>query len=1087
MLHFACPHCGSVLSAPDECAGQISKCQCGTQLIIPKAPASADAMQAGTAAAVQVTCPGCHSPLMVSPDKLSQLIQCPSCHGVFTGMLVASADAPQPAAAPPPPQPVAASPPPMPGPAPPPPPALRRPKTAPRLSFLMHMETVPTPSRRRRRRGLGCAIVVLFFLVSLSALGIAAWLFLFPHQSPLAPFTFVIPHDTVLVVNLDLAAQEKTSVITAEAHEFRQALCGSLKDLHLEPNTSGPMSLFAAVTSKGEMVRVWTFREPVNIDRSSKGRYEEIKKGDARFLKDRFEPETFWCVDNKGRLLSGPLGLLEDAMRRAKANKKAAAYDDLNRWVGEVPANALLWGIADLGRLDLKATPLPAEQVEALKGTRTDGLFFCLKTTEDRELVLQAKLFCPSKGDAQACRQVLEEMKEQVENLLGVDLAREQAETLAQALAESQLQDEDNKLLMDLSLPPSLARLGLEARTKELLQAQETVKEKIKKAYIENMQKAEAAFAKEQFEEANAAYGQALDLFPNSQQAKDKLRAVRAAWDRKKVFDQHLADFDQSITEADQALNSKGLDLTTEKLDLARDRLDQAKDKLTAAKGQLNKAQALRPLDPLLASRAKKWRGLDEEWDFQNAFQKGNVALADQKLDEAKKHFQAAGRFRPKDSRVLASLEALKKVQQVKSLLAEAAESKAPQAAGQALKKAHDLLVSNLKNDGRLAPVVDELANDAALAFSELSESCRSSARDLKIKGRLAVAEEKYRDAAQAYAEGLEQLKKAKGFLENAVSLSASKQTERAMHKIEMELKALDLEWQRVQGQVCLAEVRALFNQGQQDLKDRQADSRKLLAARNEFQQAAAKLEEAKKYPGAAADPLFTNVPKALDKVARLIQPIDFHPAKAKWPDGKDGWQVYENKDRTFLKVAARDSGTLIFPGIEFPADFQLVLDCDLVDKWGKPFGVKRWSFSPDLVMVELRGKDPAGNLKISLGRYRFPSSVYYDGVLTIQTGKEESKNEPKKLVFQGQFDNDFRHRLRLQVMRRGDKVIISLEGARPISDSLRLRSDFQKLVITVRNGVRTIPQRETEVYPILYGVTLRLSEAQRPPASGRR
>jgi hypothetical protein len=982
----------------------------------------------------------------------------------------------------------------------------------PRLPSFTQMELPPSPQRRPRRRGFPRLVLAFLFLAVLIASGILSWLFLFPHKSPLTPYTHVIPADTVLVVNLDLAAQEKTALLREETTALQQALRGSLKELHLEPSTARPASLFTAVTRKGEVLRLWQFSEPVNLDKSSRGRYEESKKSGTRFLQDRFEPTICWCVDEKGRLLSGPGPLLEGARTRTRTNKKTPAFDDLDRWITDVPSNALLWGVVDFGRLPLKELPLPPEQSAALANSRANGVFFSLSPAEKYGLSLQAQVFCPNKTDAQVCRAVLDNLKPQMAAALEPRLPDDQAKQAARALAASPFQEEDAKLFVSLALPLSLARLGLQAQTDDLLQAQKEVKKKADKAYLEEMDKGAKAFAKEQFPEAEAALGLASDLYPASTKAREKLAVVRAAWERKKRFDQYLASFDQSSdaaeqfnAAADQGLHGKGLDLAREKIAPAKerlaqvkDKLDQAKEKLTQAREKLKQAGELRPLDPVLAARSKKWQALDKkrqelsvEQSFQQQFREANVALADQELEQAEKLFQAARLLRPKDGGVQGTLGTLKKLQAVKARLAEAQKAQAKkdrEATAQALKKAaNDIWEELKKSDERFSPVVKELAGDTTQAYLSLIQSSRASIREVKWQGQRAVLEGKYPAAIRRFTEVLEELKTTRRFVTDAASLANLPELERDKQQLAAESAAVDRERKASQGQLYLQEARKLVNAGHADEVARWQGGQKLFEAQIKYRQALAKLQEAAKCPGTEKDPLFEQTRKALDEVARLIQPLDLKLKTGKlpadWDFDKKSWKVHTLGSQTWLQVAqTQKSGSLESPEVEFPTDFELALDFGLLDREGAPNNY-RWKTCEDLLTVLLIARESSSpNLVIRLGKDPASTKPWYYDVPVLKIGDQGyevgrlGRSKHRVIAFRL-----LRQKGNLRVLLDGEEV-----AALPVEKYFKKAApgDFKQLFIQVKNGFGSVPHdgklfREMVAYPVLYRVSLTLYQQQ--------
>ncbi len=94
MIRFACPRCAAVLSAPDDCAGRVSRCRCGQQVVVPHTPSSHAQPQIPpgvvsvvtsspasrvTVPPIRFACVRCQAVLEVPGDQDGQKVACPEC------------------------------------------------------------------------------------------------------------------------------------------------------------------------------------------------------------------------------------------------------------------------------------------------------------------------------------------------------------------------------------------------------------------------------------------------------------------------------------------------------------------------------------------------------------------------------------------------------------------------------------------------------------------------------------------------------------------------------------------------------------------------------------------------------------------------------------------------------------------------------------------------------------------------------------------------------------------------------------------------------------------------------------------------
>jgi hypothetical protein len=101
-LRCSCPHCGRVLTAPDDRAGKRATCPaCRQKFLLPGSSAPPPVRLPATALApppLPMPCPGCGRLIALQPDEMSTLIECAQCLTRFVPG--ASVQAPAPVVAP---------------------------------------------------------------------------------------------------------------------------------------------------------------------------------------------------------------------------------------------------------------------------------------------------------------------------------------------------------------------------------------------------------------------------------------------------------------------------------------------------------------------------------------------------------------------------------------------------------------------------------------------------------------------------------------------------------------------------------------------------------------------------------------------------------------------------------------------------------------------------------------------------------------------------------------------------------------------------------------------------------------------------
>ena len=242
----------------------------------------------------------------------------------------------------------------------------------------------------------------LLALLLVAALGIVAAVWMMQPPSPPPPSTLLVQHrnvvfaDTVFVMNFDLAALRGVPRLgkDKDCHALEGTLKTMLTDLRLETG-DGIESIAVSHRANGDEVIVWSLLpKPANLDLAMPGRF---KKLDGRFvvLQDIYDQERGWALDDQGRLLSGPLDSVKEALR---ADTPAAKFDRLTKAAQDVPPESPFWLVADLSNGPGQAPPSWLKDIADV--TRANHFNLSANPAKGDALTLDGRFAIPNSTDA---------------------------------------------------------------------------------------------------------------------------------------------------------------------------------------------------------------------------------------------------------------------------------------------------------------------------------------------------------------------------------------------------------------------------------------------------------------------------------------------------------------------------------------------------------------------------------------------------------------------------------------------------------------------------------------------------------------
>jgi hypothetical protein len=208
---------------------------------------------------------------------------------------------------------------------------------------------VPAAARRRSRLVKALIPVHGFALLATIAAALLLWLLPVPRQSAIDGYAAAISASTCMVLEVNLDELEEARGLQAEGRQLRKSIALWLQDLDLQPRAAHRM--FVAVAPGARPLFVWTFDQPVRIDRPAPRRFKPDAVGDGSIYVDHLDPPTAWAVDPRGRLVSGAPEDVRAVLRRERLGRINLVDLPLARAVPVILPGAVAWAAGDVERV----------------------------------------------------------------------------------------------------------------------------------------------------------------------------------------------------------------------------------------------------------------------------------------------------------------------------------------------------------------------------------------------------------------------------------------------------------------------------------------------------------------------------------------------------------------------------------------------------------------------------------------------------------------------------------------------------------------------------------------------------------------
>lgn len=436
-------------------------------------------------------------------------------------------------------------------------------------------------------------------------------------------------------------------------------------------------------------------------------------------------------------------------------------------------------------------------------------------------------------------------------------------------------------------------------------------------AYDEQMRRGEALLQQEQYNEAIAAFTEALKHWPSEGKAEGMLALARTG-------EANRQQFDQVAAEAVSALKLKNIKLASDKVAFC--------------------AQ-LRPRDARLLGLRSQLKELQDGAAFEIASIQGRAALALGDLDKAREQFLAARDRRQNDPTTIAMLDAIDVAQKVQIYVRKTREAVQEKKYDEAL-----VQVTSARNslrgevpapgDKDLDALRQKAADLSVDAVWELIEAAHDSGQRHKQEAAAASAKEDYAIAAEQYRLALRDLAAAK---------SAFKETQASPKKFpatNVQVKEMDVEQLVRDWQIALdkATAYAHWKRGKDSLKASQnllaqdkKENQDLLLAQATLAEAVKSFLAMNKVPDLDPKTELQAAQSELTKVARMLHPVNLDFQVQALPED---WNTAP-KDFVFVPLGGKfwlragRSKKLDSPKTLFPRDFECEITLAMVNKAG--------------------------------------------------------------------------------------------------------------------------------------------------------
>lgn len=908
---------------------------------------------------------------------------------------------------------------------------------------------LPLPAVTPPRQGDASFLKTVFwlFLPAFLLLGAGSYFWYFHlRTSPLlAPYADVLPGDAIVVFEMKLAEIAGAPGFETEAAKLAKAHRTALRDLDLEPRSAGLLAYFAALTQDEHSLFVWSFDQPVAFGKSLlKGRFREVAGPGRRVLADRYRPKMHWTIDARGRVLHGPLALLQAALDQQASGVASSDVGSLGRSARSIPGTPALWLVADLAR-EAKAAHalLPSVLASELQEMRINELACYASHTEEQGFVMKGNATCPTTDDCQNTLAALQKVKKSFNKLTAGKLETPEWRLLGKFLANASFDIDEKTVEMEMPVPVALARQALDQQTAGIVARHKAVIQAIRKDIRDLSAQADKDLAAEKFKEAESAQSRVVDLAPSNAAAQAKLKEITAAREKKERFLACLAAFEKAVRDLDA----------------------------NVARSNFTEAHTLRGHDPAIPELEKKLAALVKRLDFNKVVAEGDKALAKKDFTLAAEKFTGAAAFGLDADKIKATLDGIRRLVKAASHLQDASKQLESKKIDEVLALADKIKEAILAGrraaieaDTRFQETAEKLGADTLALLVATAKAARLPGQALTRRADKLFGDRSYADAEKDYRGALKFLQHAKDVLAKVPEFNlkdALGAAEAENRLVDFDVKAITREADKCKGMAAHQRGKALAKEGREQFELGKKDGALLFKAQEKFQQAVKCFEDSVAVPGILAADDLKEARGYLQRVTRMIEPLDLDFAKKRdlldWGPLPKGWRFQGSKALTWLQTDLdAPTGVLSSPLLELPTDFTLRLHVCLVDDTGEVRN-NAWKSFADLLSITLVTRGDK-NLTMSLGRD--PKSRQLETALAIgsRTHALALDNMPGPIP--------------LVISRKQEQLAIEVAG-RAVARA-PAPGDIQRIIFHVRNGPG--PNGQPRYFPAFMSIALSLS-----------
>ncbi len=779
--------------------------------------------------------------------------------------------------------------------------------------------------RQRQKTSLLMPAAILFTIVIVCTIGAALW-FKSRNRSPLQSVMTLLPSDAVAICQTNFASLRNNPTHQKDMAALDKTLCEAFQDLQIQPCSTPVASLFACTTKSGAQLLVFTFMEPIQFGNTlTGGQFRQISQGQFTYQQDRLQGASCWAVDERGRLLGGPLELITAAVTRQQTEQRASADANFERFLRGVPATASAWGAVNFNQL--------------LMNPHLNGLQWNLDL-QIQGPQIDATAFLHSQADGEAFLKDPEELN----NMLAVpgdgNAALLDWKDIGDLLRKGKADSSGAEVTFRLPLDQNLLQIRLQANADEFAKQRNDSWQRIRNVYQLAMDQGDLALAKDEFDLASQCFKKALEFYPDGAEVRQKYKTAAAEEQRLGVFFKALADFDAA----------------------------HKNHNLARMKAQLEEARAYLPKDQRVVDRADMLRLEERQTQFDSFRNKADEALASLNLEKALEFLDAALIIQPMLPEANKLKASLQLASTAKKELTESQKALATNDMEIALKNidgaqaALRTLADPLPNDERLKRLVESMTAQTGDGYRAIIRHARTASSEHQDKGDRSWQNMDYAASQREYTQAIAELKTGKDCLDKMKVLAPNedKYLEEIAAKLNTEIAGLEDLNRRSLGMSHLQKGRHLVAEGKKRLSQAEINAGMVHTVAKDLQEAQSEFSKAQGFKGIDVEADAREADRQLAKTNAMIHPFNFNMDDKKlppdnWTFDKKKWAVVSKDGQVRLQTTV-STATLTAPKDYIPTDFELQVTTGLLDKKGDLRN--NWGYYPELLKLTLVGKN---------------------------------------------------------------------------------------------------------------------------------